>query len=239
MKFPMVRWNVAAGILALVTTACAGGQELPETPPGEPSHSATYLETTAGRRVELAAREWRTDDGMYLESESSAGDRHVVIVNERLETQAWGYTGPNSTTLAVRRGDTVAVSGRLGGDAVGGTVEMGDAPWIQSIERSLRAFVLDGKPGDRRRFSVVQPDNLSARTLEARIMEDEEVVILGRPIAARRIRISLPGIGALFWRSHYWYRLSDGLFVQSKVTRGPPGTPETLVILTGDSGPAP
>lgn len=53
----------------------------------------------------------------------------------------------------------------------------------------------------------------------------------GTEVEARRIRISLPGLGVLIWRSDNWFRLSDGLFVQSNVTRGPPGTPPTIVSL--------
>lgn len=239
MHVSFERWRVGAIAFALLGAACAIGEESTAPPPGEPIHTATYRETTAGESMRLVAREWRTDGGLFLESVSSTGDRHVVLVDDRLVTRSWRYHSSNTRVLAARRGATVSVSGRVEGASVDGTVEIRETPWIQSIERSLREFVLGGAEGDRLRFSVVQPDNLSARTLQAQIMGDEVLEIEGRAVQTRRIRISLPGIGALFWRSSYWYRLSDGLFVQSRVTRGPPGTPETLVILTGDSGRAP
>ena len=117
-----------------------------------------------------------------------------------------------------------------------GVVELDEPRWVQSIVRTLRGFVLAGSRGDVLRFSVVLPDDLSARTLQASIMSDEEVVMNGRAVVARRVRISLPGTGVLIWRSTYWYRLSDGLLVHLRFTGDPAGTPMTLA---GDSGSAP
>ena len=242
-------------LLLLLSAAAVAGPDPFDRPPGEPLHVSTYVESTADQSVELTAREWRVTGGLYLESLSSTGDRHVVIVDGALQTLAWRFeSGDGSTRIDAARehppqgppapgagGGTpgVRLAGLVRGEPVGGAVMLGDYVWIQSIERSLRRFILAGEPGDRLRFSVVQPDNLSARTLQARVMGDEAVLVDGLSIPARRVRISLPGIGAIIWSSDYWFRLPDGLFVQSRVTRGPPGTPETVVRLTGDSGPAP
>lgn len=216
---------LAEGVLAQQTIVA---------PAGEPTHFATYRETTAGRGIELRAREWVIDGGLFLESVSSAGDRHVVVVDKGLGTLVWQHEYDNTIVRARREGDTVIITGRGEGAPHDGAIELDEPRWVQSIERSLRTFIGSGAPGDRLRFLVVQPDNLTARTLVARIMGDEEIEVNGIPVATRRVRISLPGIGSIFWRSNYWYRLSDGLFVQSKVTRGPPGTPETLVVLTSE-----
>ena len=200
-------------------------------------HVATYRETTAGQSISLTAREWRTESGWHLESASSGGDRHVVVTDADLRTRSWSFRDASESVLAQREGGRVAVTVRNSPESPvrsSGSAELGDHPWIQSIERSLRPFVLGGNPGDRLRFSVVQPDTLSVRTLQAQIMGDERVAVDGDSVDARLVRISLPGIGSLFWRSFYWYRLPDGLFVRSEVTRGPPGTPETVVVLTGE-----
>lgn len=221
-------------------------------PSDEPLHTATYLEVTGDERVRLVAREWQTPEGLFLESVSSTGDRHVVLVDAELRTQGWRFEneplasvvqatraisreaerGPDSR--ADGQSTVVQIAGIAEGDQVRETTELPEPLWIQSLERSLRGFVLSGSPGDRLRFSVVQPDTLSSRRLEARIMEDDDVEIGGAPVRARRVRISLPGIGVIVWRSNYWFRLPDGLFVLSRVTRGPPGTPETVVVLTSE-----
>ncbi len=203
-------------------------------PPDRPPLSVTrYEEITAGERIELVAREWPVPDGLLLESTSSTGDRHVVLVNGELLSQAWSFeAGASDTEVAANRTNgSVTVAGRVEGARKISSFDLGPEPWYQSIERSLRRFVLDAGERDRLRFAVVQPDNLEPRILQARLLETEERRVAGVPTLVHRVRIGLPGIGAIIWSSDYWFRASDGLFVESHVTRGPPGTPETVVRL--------
>ncbi len=210
-------------------------------PAAPPAHTARYTEVTEGETIDLVAREWLVDGGLLLESTSSTGDRHLVRVDEHLRTRAWRFESesPQVEIESIKRGATIVVNGYRDGQAVRERVRLGDARWIQSIERSLREFVLAADEGDRIRFDVVQPDTLGARTLQARMLKTGTRRVAGEPTDVRHVRITLPGIGSLVWRSDYWFRLSDGLFVESRVTRGPPGTPETVVTLVDDSGPAP
>ena len=230
------------GVVALLASARpAGAQDLFDGPDEPSAHTARYVEVTAGERTELVAREWRVDGGLLLESTSSAGERHLVRVDRDLQTLAWRFeaVSPAAEIESVMDDGTVVVTGTRSGESVHADVPLGDARWIQSIERSLRDFVLTAERGERMRFEVVQPDTLSARTLQARALETESRRVAGRQTEVRHVRISLPGIGALIWRADYWFRLPDGLFVESRVTRGPPGTPETVVTLVDDSGRAP
>lgn len=230
------RQAAAAGLLLLLLSPRLHAQSVTDLPAGEPLHSARYVETTAGESTLLTAREWRVPGGLVLESADDQGNRHVLGVDPALETLWWQYRSRSEATTVEVTGQEAAVSirGVVAGEPVERQVALPQAVWIQSIERSLRTFVVGGAAGDRLRFAVVQPDTLSARTLEARIMGDEQITVEGRQMSARRVRISLPGIGAIIWRSTYWFRLPDGLFVQSRVTRGPPGTPETVVSLVAE-----
>lgn len=229
------------GVLALAPAHPTDAQTLFEVPDAPPVHTARYAEVTGDERTELVAREWRVDGGLLLESRSSSRERHLVRVDPGLETLAWRFEGtsPVAAIEAVRRGDRVVLEGRRADETIGGRLDLADARWIQSIERSLRDFVLAADPRERTLFQVVQPDTLSARVLQARFLRTEDRTVAGTPTEVRHVRISLPGVGALVWRSDYWFRASDGLFVESRVTRGPPGTPETVVTLIEDSGTAP
>lgn len=222
--------------LLTVVTAVLYGQSETTVPAGDPIEISRYIETTAGESMELVAREWRIPDGLLLESTDAEGNRHVVRVDTELQTHSWQFWSEQDDTRVevTRDGGEVTIRGTVADAAVEQTVGLPEPAWIQSIERSLRRFVVSGEIGDRLRFSVVQPDTLSARTLEARLMNDEQITVLDREMRVRRVRISLPGIGALIWRSNYWFRMPDGLFVQSRVTRGPPGTPETVVSLLSE-----
>jgi hypothetical protein len=239
-SFPNAPRACIALFLVMMTSA-AYSQSGVDLPSGQPTEISRYVETTAGVSTELVAREWRIPGGLLLQSTDDAGNQHIVRVDTELETRFWQYsTGPDSagseaTRVAVtRQGSDVTIRGTVAAEVVDQSVALPEPVWVQSIERSLRDFVVNGAPGDRLRFSVVQPDTLSARTLEARLMGDEQITVLDRQMSTRRVRISLPGIGVLIWRSNYWFRVTDGLFVQSRVTRGPPGTPETVVSLLSE-----
>ena len=227
----------------LVFSGTVAAQDRFTAPSADPVHSSVYTEATDGERITIVAREWETaGGGLMLESTASSGERHVVLVTRELATVAWRFgNDAESAQFEVEAVDQSMVrvtTTTLGEESVG-YARLNEPLWIQSLERSLRRFVMNGSEGDRLRFSVVQPDTLSTRTLQARIMADETVAVGTSLVPARRVRISLPGIGVLVWRSDYWFRLTDGLFAQSRVTRGPPGTPETVVSLVSDSGPVP
>ncbi len=42
---------------------------------------------------------------------------------------------------------------------------------------------------------------------------DESRSIAGEEVPVVRYQISLAGLLSVFWKGHYWYRLSDGHFV--------------------------
>lgn len=241
------RLSVAIGLM--FSCGALFSQELMMQPPDRPPLvEVRYEEVTSGERIELVAREWNVPGGLLLESTSSTGDRHLVLVAEgpaaegpatagpaagELVTQSWRFEAGSgrSEVTANRENGSVAVTGVIEGERTVAQHELDAEPWLQSIERSLRRFVLGGDERDRLRFTVVQPDNLEPRVLQARLLGTEERTVAGVPTTVRRVRIGLPGIGAIIWSSDYWFRASDGLFVESHVTRGPPGTPETVVRL--------
>jgi len=197
------------------------------------------VETTGDDRVTLVAREWRVDGGLLLESLSSSGDHHLVVVDDELGTRAWRFESGRVAIESALLDGLIVVEGERSGRPVEEAGRTDDSRWLQSIERSLRDFVLTAADGERLAFVVLQPDTLKVRALQARVHDAEDRVVAGVRTPVRRVRVSLPGIAAILWRSDYWFRMPDGLFVESRVTRGPPGTRETVVTLVDDTGPAP
>lgn len=58
----------------------------------------------------------------------------------------------------------------------------------------------------------------------------EEVVQLEKgAVPAVRIELRLTGMLAPFWKSRYWFRSKDGVFLRFEGPGGPPGTPEMVV----------
>lgn len=221
-------------LLVVFLTSTASGENRFVLPDRPPRRESRYQEITDGRMIAITAMEWAHNAGLTLLSESSDGTRHTVLVGRSLQTLGWRYESPETDTEieAVLTADrAVQLTGALEGEPLDATVRLTEDVWIQSIERSLEPLAVSGDPGETIRFSVVQPDTLSSRTLQATVMSRERIEVNGEETDTRRIRISLPGLGVLLWRSDYWFRVSDGLFVKSNVTRGPPGTPATIVTL--------
>lgn len=191
-----------------------------------------YRERTGDDVEYLTATERVANDTLELSSRSTTGETHTVVVNERLESLRWTHRYPAEETeyTAVRNGQTIEVSGRSRDDKVAQTFTLSDdAPWIQSIERSLRDFALSDD--SRIEFWTVQPGDIQLRKLQAVRRGRDTVAVDDTPTDAWEIRLSLPGIASLFWSATYWFRTSDGLFVRSEAVRGWPGTPVTVVEL--------
>ena len=190
-----------------------------------------FRERTGDTVLYLESSERRVGDHRELRSESSTGEVHIVTVDaETLESISWRHSAPRASTeyIARRTGRTISVTGRSDGTRVHETFQLDDEdPWIQSIERSLQPFVLSDR--DRIRFWTIQPGDLQLRKLQAARRSRTTIELDGRPIDVIEVRVSLPGIGSVFWSATYRFRASDGQFVQSEAVRGWPGTPKTIV----------
>ena len=191
-----------------------------------------FREQTNDKVIYLTSSEETIDNSrLLLRSESTEGDVHEVIVNESLQTERWSFSradGESTDLVAEREGRRIYIRGTLNGRTIRRTERLDDNdPWIQSIEKSLESFVLSDD--ERTEFWTLQPDDLTLRKLQARRQGREMVEVDGERVEAWKVRISLPGIGSVFWGANYWYRTSDGQFVKYEGVRGGPGTPTTTV----------
>lgn len=189
-----------------------------------------FRETTADQSIYLTSREIPQPDGWLLLSESPLGESHRLRINESLETLSWTHINPEADInyTAERSGNRIQLRGVNGGQRVNQDFTLSrNLPWIQSLERSLADFVVSGR--SRIEFWTIQPGDLVFRRLLAQRQGSSMIQVNGEPVEAVEVRISLPGIGSIFWSMSYWYRASDGQFVLSRSVRGWPGTPETLV----------
>jgi hypothetical protein len=194
-----------------------------------------YVEQTADEVVTLRSWEQPVADGYILRSEADTGDVHIVAANRALETLWWQFlSSERSISYQARReGDQIVVEGELDGETVQAEFPIPDAPWYQSVEKSLEPFVLSGR--ERIRFMVIQPYDVEPFVMVARARETETVEAGDETYEAVHVVVSPEGFASLFYRVHYWFRASDGLFVRYEGTRGPPGTPKTVVELQGEA----
>ena len=175
---------------------------------------------------------------------SSSSQEELVTVNEEDKTLvnhcdpaghtlAWHFQQGAKTDIDVRReGNILKISGILRGEKVERTEPLDDRPWYQPLSFSLREFLNSAE--STRSFWMIRSDNLELITIRAEKLGVEEIAVSGRKMTARKVEIRKEGLLASLWHGDYWFRTGDNLFVRYQGVHGPPGTPETLVQLSGE-----
>lgn len=165
-------------------------------------------------------------------------ERHQTVMESDYSTRRWQLTqSAEGTDIQARReGDSLLLSGRLRGEPVERRQAIDAAPWYQALSISLRNL-LDQRVGALE-FWTLRPDTLEVHKVRAVRQALETLEIDGEPVAAWRIELRLTGLKALFWRSHYWLRQSDGVFLRYRGPSGPPGQPLTEVGWVGEEARA-
>jgi hypothetical protein len=174
-------------------------------------------------------------------SRASAGEQEVITVDEegatfvnrcdRLgRTLSWQFhQEPGTDIEIVRTGNQLRFAGTLHDKHINRTESIDDRPWYQPLSFSLRSFL--DSPQNRISFWTVRSDNLELVAMQAEKRGTEEVMVSGRNIQARKIRIRREGLLASLWHATFWFRENDHLFVRYQAVHGPPGTSETVVQL--------
>jgi hypothetical protein len=141
-------------------------------------------------------------------------------------------TDNNHDIIAERQGDELKISGIRYGEVYEETVELDERPWYQPLSYSLRDFL--GSEGESMSFWTIRTDTLEATTLQVKKAGEEEISVNGKKIMAQRVELRAEGFFSHFWHGTYWFRKSDKLFLMYRSVHGSPGTPETVVELTGE-----
>jgi hypothetical protein len=148
------------------------------------------------------------------------------------QTRAWHFQqGAQTDIQAHREGNLLKLTGILRGERVERTELLDDRPWYQPLSFSLQGFLHSAE--DKRSFWMVRSDNLELVTIQAEKLGVEEVLVSGRKVQATKVEIRREGLFASLWHGDYWFRTGDNLFVRYQGVHGPPGTPETVVQLSG------
>ncbi len=190
-----------------------------------------YVETAGDRRVPVT---WRLEKGdvfrlFYLTPDAE----HVTVNTPAQETISWRMTDEaEDARLEVRRkGDRMLVTGSLEGEAVEKTIEIDALPWYQATSISLRPFALSA--AETVEFWTFRAASLKMHKLRAVKREVETIEVNQKTWEAQRIQLQLTGLLSAFWKSDYWFRKADGVFLKFKGPGGPPGHPDIIVEYAG------
>ncbi|MCF8068666.1 MAG: hypothetical protein K9L30_08790 [Desulfobacterales bacterium] len=177
----------------------------------------------------------KTDQLVVLWEEPA--EKTITTNNFSLETLHWEISNPeNNTNASIRReGNILYVTGTLNGNPIDKKKEIDGSPWYQSTAVSLRPFIVSDQ--ENLDFWSVREETLGIHKIRVTKLSEEILSINGEKIPVQKVKISLTGILSAFWKSHIWYRQSDGVFVRFEGPSGPPGSPHMIVeLISQDNG---
>jgi hypothetical protein len=187
--------------------------------------------------------------------------KDIVMLNESVQEEGSGFTAVITTDIgefdslsldgrhstlewrrkvasegtdlaAVRNGSKVRIKGTYRGKPYEKTHDFGVLPWYQfqeiSYEELLRA------KAETSSFWTIDRASLTPTLFKAQRREAVTIEIMGASVKAVEFDLTVHGVPAILFTSHFWLRESDGRFLRLDV---PPifTTPGSRVDLTGET----
>lgn len=164
-------------------------------------------------------------------------EKYITRTDESSATVEWEMEKKSEDTClhARRQPRAIVIQGRLKGRRIAKELTIDDAPWYQATSWSLRAFVLSSQ--DEIRFWTVRNETLEVHKIRAVKKHHEILDLNGKKEDAVQVELRLTGLLAPFWKSSYWFRATDGVFLRFEGPSGPPGSPVMVVEYRGPAAP--
>jgi hypothetical protein len=178
--------------------------------------SFRYVEKHGSRSIAVACTVTRAADSVTVATTSEAVADEIRWERGK-GTVAWTTkdAGGRTNLSARRSGDTITVRGTLDGRQVQRELRVGGAPWYQIFGPAIIDLLPPGTAAQE--FWVVNPDDLAVHKMLVRRAGTERIEVNGLTSLAERIHFSPAGALAPFWGADFWYRVSDGAWIYSKL----------------------
>ena len=197
--------------------------------------SYRYAETIGGVQKDV---QWCVDKSEPIRLlYQSKEETHITRTDDSLATVQWDMENKaEGTSIRARREPhAILVSGRWKGHQISKELPVDDAPWYQATSWSLRAFVLSSRK--QIRFWTIRIDTLTAHKIKAVKKQRMILNLNGTDEEAVEVELRLGGLLSFLWKSSYWFRLSDGVFLRFEGPSGPPGAPDVVLEYRGPATP--
>ncbi len=135
----------------------------------------------------------------------------------------------NIDLIAIKDGNNIFLKGISDGKDIDTIIKIDESPWKQSMSYSLSEFTLGKK--NKIEFWIIRLDKFKGEKMQAEKAGTEDITINGRSYHAIKIKISAAGLRSKFWSGHYWFLVSDGLFLKYEGWNGLPGSTKTIIEL--------
>jgi hypothetical protein len=148
---------------------------------------------------------------------TNIGEYDSLFMDEHRLTLEWQRKVESEGTdlAAVRKGSKVQIKGMYKGKPYDKTHDFGDLPWYQfqeiSYEEICRAKV------ETSSFWTIDRKTLKPSLFTAQRRETDSIRVMGTSIPAIKYDLTVSGVPAFLFTSHFWLRESDGRFLRLDV----------------------
>ena len=139
------------------------------------------------------------------------------------------FTKNGSTNYEIKRYNSDLIAkGKYDNKEMDETHNISHDLWIQQLGFGLIEFAKSSKK--KLQFHVINPQDFSINKLVATKQKPSYLTINDKTYEAQKIKITLTGIGSLFWEAEIWYDTKDNSYLKYVGNKGP-NTPTTTVTL--------
>lgn len=168
---------------------------------------------------------------------STKNEVSITHTDQALATIQWKKKNSTQKTAinVQRRGDEIHIKGTFNGSPIDTKVAIDETPWYQATTWSLRNFVLSKDTS--KVFWTIRATSLKPYKVVATKLGEETLEGKSGENQAIKVELRIQGLLSHFWKSHYWFRKSDGVFLRFEGVTGLPGSPLAIVRYQGKMPP--
>ena len=170
-------------------------------------------------------------DSLILYTYRHEAEEQINYYNQNGTTQKFTHknSANNVDLIAIKDGRNIILKGTSGEKIIDTVIKLDEKTWKQSMSYSLSGFAFGDK--EKIEYWIVRLDKFKGEKMQAEKADAEEITVSGKQYHAIKVKISAAGLRSKFWAGHYWFRISDGLFLKYEGWNGLPGSTKTIIEL--------
>lgn len=193
--------------------------------------STNEYKITIGEEVYYSTFSTSISDSLILYVYKHEAEEQINYYN--LDGTTYKFTYKDSIQdinwSVTKDGDNIILKGNSGEKIIDKIVKIDEEPWKQSMSYSLSEFALGNK--EKIEFWIIRLDKFKGEKMQAEKSDTEDITINDKLYHTVKIKISAVGARSMFWHGHYWFGVSDGLFLRYEGLNGLPGSTKTIIEL--------
>jgi hypothetical protein len=170
-----------------------------------------------------------TTDSLILYIYRHEAEEQINYYNQNGITQKFTHkdSTKNIDLIAIKDGNNISLKGISDNKVIDKIIKLDDSPWKQSMSYSLSEFALGNR--EKIEYWIIRLDKFKGEKMLAEKAGTENITVKYKSYHAVKVKISATGLRSKFWSGHYWFRVSDGLFLKYEGWNGLIGSTKTII----------